>query len=74
MASPPVPGDLSFGSPNHLNQLSDFQYVDLVDIDNNTAAVKVVGPNDMDEKKTLFFPVEIFQHRAVPASERELWP
>lgn len=69
----PAPGDLAFVGPAHINQLSDFQYVELVSVDDATASVKLAGPEEEPGRLTSL-PVETFRHRAVHACERELWP
>ncbi|KAG1709866.1 hypothetical protein DVH05_016881 [Phytophthora capsici] len=70
------PGDLAFVGPNHINQLSEFQYVEVVEIIDETATVKVVGPDEEENREgtILSVPVQTLQHRVVPAHERELWP
>ncbi|KAE8961343.1 hypothetical protein PR001_g30071, partial [Phytophthora rubi] len=70
----PVPGDLAFVGPAHLKELSDFQYVELIAVENGIATVKVVGPDEDDDEKQLSLPVDNFTHRAEASSERDRWP
>ncbi|KAG6954221.1 hypothetical protein JG688_00012469 [Phytophthora aleatoria] len=72
----PTAGDLAFLGPAHISQLSDFQYVDLVELDDTTATVKLIGPmsEEEDEGKVFSLSLEVFGCRAVPAHERGLWP
>ncbi|ETP50007.1 hypothetical protein F442_04574 [Phytophthora nicotianae P10297] len=70
------PGDLAFVGPNHISQLAEFQYVEVVTIADGTVTVKVVGPDaeENGDGNTLSVPVETLQNRVVPAHERDLWP
>ncbi|KAF4133400.1 hypothetical protein GN958_ATG17419 [Phytophthora infestans] len=77
MPSTPALGDLAFVGPEHIKELSDFQYVEVVAVNAPTVTVKLVGP-DMEEEDapdTLFsISMETLTHRIVSASEQGLWP
>ncbi|EGZ12439.1 hypothetical protein PHYSODRAFT_317516 [Phytophthora sojae] len=70
----PAPGDLAFVGPNHIEELSDFQYVELVEINDATATVKLAVPTEDENPSQLTLPLETFKLRAVPACERSMWP
>ncbi|GMF42775.1 unnamed protein product [Phytophthora fragariaefolia] len=60
--------------PAHASHLSDFQYVEVVSLNDTTAEVKITGPDANDESPTFDVPTEVIGFRVVPGAERKLWP
>ncbi|KAG1702278.1 hypothetical protein DVH05_010068 [Phytophthora capsici] len=67
-------GALAFVGPTHSAQLNDFQYVEITDVTDNVATVKIVGPDDDVHATTFDLPIDIVRYRLVPETERRFWP
>ncbi|EEY62897.1 uncharacterized protein PITG_15334 [Phytophthora infestans T30-4] len=52
-------GELAFVGPTHSAQLNDFQYVEITDLTDSVATVKIVGPDDDKNNDTFDIPIDI---------------
>ncbi|KAE8882963.1 hypothetical protein PF002_g27000 [Phytophthora fragariae] len=73
MATQPA-GDIAFVGPAHLSYLSDYQYVEVVSVEEASVHVSIAGPDATSGGSMYTMPLGTFQHRVVPARERDLWP
>eukprot|EP00644_Phytophthora_capsici_P008698 jgi/Phyca11/111683/e_gw1.20.537.1 len=72
-------GTLAFLGPAHLDQLLEFQYVEVVAVKEDTVIVKTTGPDDDSEAddhviETFEAPLDVIKVRRVPEAERRCWP
>ncbi|KAE8982265.1 hypothetical protein PF011_g21684 [Phytophthora fragariae] len=74
MATQPAPGDIAFVGPAHLSHLSNYQYVEVVSVEEASVHVSIAGPDATSGGSTYTMPLSTVQHRVVPARERDLWP
>ncbi|POM72342.1 Hypothetical protein PHPALM_10954, partial [Phytophthora palmivora] len=65
---------LAFVGPPHVPDLTEFSYVRLVRVDDDTATVVVVGPDVDGNGQEVQLPLSTFELRKVDAEEATLWP
>ncbi|KAF4027568.1 hypothetical protein GN244_ATG20814 [Phytophthora infestans] len=66
-------GELAFVGPAHSAQLNDFQYVEITDLTDSVATVKIVCPDDDKNDDTFDIPIDIVRCRLAPETERRVW-
>ncbi|KAL3664257.1 hypothetical protein V7S43_010584 [Phytophthora oleae] len=67
-------GTLAFVGPAHVKKFTEFRYVEVVSVSDDTTTVETVGPDDDLPVETLDVPSIVIGFRAVPDFERHLWP
>ncbi|OWZ06199.1 hypothetical protein PHMEG_00021573 [Phytophthora megakarya] len=65
---------LALVGPTYVPDLTEFSYVRLVSVDDDTAMVTVVGPDVDGNGQEVQLPLSTFELRRVVAEEATLWP
>ncbi|GMF47321.1 unnamed protein product [Phytophthora fragariaefolia] len=73
MSLPVQEGGVAFVGPSHVNQLTDFQYVEVISLSDTSAVVKIVGPKDKVQDTTFEVPKNIVSFRLIFNLERKFW-